>query len=121
MLQENPAARDASTTDDEPRACRSTARSATATAPESERPTTAGDATTRTRGTSSTATDDRRLRPTTSGSGSGDCDWGSATVQSDDDEFHPQQVAASTLRDHLIAAARACSTFRCATARSSPR
>ncbi len=35
-----------------------------------------------------------------SGGGS-DGDWGSAP-SSDDDEFYPQQVAASTLRDHLI-------------------
>ena len=33
--------------------------------------------------------------------GSGDGDWGSAP-SSDDDEFYPQQVAANTLRDHLI-------------------
>ncbi|CAG0977914.1 RNA polymerase sigma-54 factor [Burkholderiales bacterium] len=31
----------------------------------------------------------------------GDSDWGTAPA-SDDDEFYPQQVASSTLRDHLI-------------------
>ena len=36
------------------------------------------------------------------GGGGGDGDWGSAPA-SDDDEFYPQQVATSTLRDHLVA------------------
>ena len=36
------------------------------------------------------------------GGGTGDGDWGSAPA-SDDDEFYPQQVASSTLRDHLVA------------------
>ena len=36
------------------------------------------------------------------GGGTGDGDWGSAPA-SDDDEFYPQQVATSTLRDHLVA------------------
>ncbi|HET9337491.1 MAG TPA: RNA polymerase factor sigma-54 [Casimicrobiaceae bacterium] len=36
------------------------------------------------------------------GGPTGDGDWGSAPA-SDDDEFYPQQVAASTLRDHLVA------------------
>lgn len=35
--------------------------------------------------------------------GSGDGDWGSAGPGEDDDEFYPQQVASSTLRDHLMA------------------
>jgi RNA polymerase sigma-54 factor len=33
---------------------------------------------------------------------SGDSDWGSASSTDDDDGFFPQQVAASTLRDHLL-------------------
>jgi RNA polymerase sigma-54 factor len=36
------------------------------------------------------------------GGGGGDGDWGSGPA-SDDDEFYPQQVATSTLRDHLVA------------------
>jgi RNA polymerase sigma-54 factor len=36
------------------------------------------------------------------GGGSGDGDWGSAPAGDDDDEFYPQQVASSTLRDHLM-------------------
>jgi RNA polymerase sigma-54 factor len=36
------------------------------------------------------------------GGGAGDGDWGSAPA-GDDDEFYPQQVASSTLRDHLVA------------------
>ena len=36
------------------------------------------------------------------GGAAGDGDWGSAPA-SDDDEFYPQQVASSTLRDHLVA------------------
>jgi len=35
--------------------------------------------------------------------GGGDGDWGSASPGDDDDEFYPQQVASSTLRDHLMA------------------
>ena len=35
------------------------------------------------------------------GGSAGDGDWGSAPA-SDDDEFYPQQVATSTLRDHLV-------------------
>jgi RNA polymerase sigma-54 factor len=35
------------------------------------------------------------------GGGTGEGDWGSAP-SGDDDEFYPQQVAASTLRDHLM-------------------
>jgi RNA polymerase sigma-54 factor len=34
--------------------------------------------------------------------GFGDGDWGSAPPADDDDEFYPQQVASSTLRDHLV-------------------
>ncbi len=33
---------------------------------------------------------------------SGDSDWGSASSTDDDDGFFPQQVAASSLRDHLL-------------------
>jgi RNA polymerase sigma-54 factor len=33
---------------------------------------------------------------------SGDSDWGSASSSDDDDGFFPQQVAASSLRDHLL-------------------
>src|SRR5207249_4663256 len=33
---------------------------------------------------------------------SGDSDWGSASGSDDDDGFFPQQVAASSLRDHLL-------------------
>jgi len=36
------------------------------------------------------------------GGGAGDGDWGSAPAGDDDDEFYPQQVASSTLRDHLM-------------------
>ncbi len=36
------------------------------------------------------------------GGGGGDGDWGSAPASDDDEEFYPQQVAASTLRDHLM-------------------
>jgi RNA polymerase sigma-54 factor len=34
--------------------------------------------------------------------GGGDGDWGSASSSDDDDEFYPQQVASSTLREHLM-------------------
>ena len=34
--------------------------------------------------------------------GFGDGDWGTAPAADDDDEFYPQQVATSTLRDHLV-------------------
>lgn len=34
---------------------------------------------------------------------SGDGDWGSSPSGGEDEEFYPQQVAASSLRDHLIA------------------
>ncbi len=33
---------------------------------------------------------------------SGDSDWGAPSADDDDDGFYPQQVATSTLRDHLI-------------------
>ena len=33
---------------------------------------------------------------------SGDSDWGSGSASDDDDGFFPQQVAASSLRDHLL-------------------
>jgi len=33
--------------------------------------------------------------------GSGDGDWGGGGTNNDDEEFYPQQVATSTLRDHL--------------------
>jgi RNA polymerase sigma-54 factor len=33
---------------------------------------------------------------------SGDSDWGSASSSDDDDGFFPQQIAASSLRDHLL-------------------
>ncbi|GMU71201.1 MAG: RNA polymerase factor sigma-54 [Burkholderiales bacterium] len=35
--------------------------------------------------------------------GGSDGDWGSAGPGDDDDEFYPQQIASSTLRDHLMA------------------
>ncbi|MCQ6482897.1 hypothetical protein NPN19_23990, partial [Vibrio parahaemolyticus] len=34
--------------------------------------------------------------------GSGDSDWGGGSGSTDDDDFAPQQVASSSLRDHLM-------------------
>jgi len=94
MLQENPLLEKVDT-DDEPATPAYEANS-TASAPESapnDRATHDENA-----NTSPSAPDESDF---TDYGGSGDSDWGSAP-SSDDDEFYPQQVAANTLRDHLI-------------------
>ena len=123
MLQENPLLEKAEADDEAPppsdrartaapqrnrsRAPSATTRDATPSAP---RPSDDGDARRRRR--------PRRFRGLFVG---GDRDWGSGSSRDDDDDFSPQQVAASSLRDHLLRPARACSTCRCATGRSSRR
>ncbi|HEY5366514.1 MAG TPA: RNA polymerase factor sigma-54 [Casimicrobiaceae bacterium] len=94
MLQENPLLEKVDA-DDEPATPPYEANS-TASAPESapnDRATHDENA-----NTSPSAPDESDF---TDYGGSGDGDWGSAP-SSDDDEFYPQQVAANTLRDHLI-------------------
>ena len=96
MLQENPLLEKIDGEDEAPPPVYEA--NSTATAPESapnDRATHDENSSTQ-----STATDDNDFTDY-GGSGSGDGDWGSAS-SSDDDEFYPQQVAASTLRDHLI-------------------
>ncbi|MEO6748569.1 MAG: RNA polymerase factor sigma-54, partial [Casimicrobiaceae bacterium] len=95
MLQENPLLEKVDT-DDEPATPAYEANS-TASAPESA----PNDRATHDEHTNASPSSGPDESDFTDYGGSGDGDWGSAP-SSDDDEFYPQQVAANTLRDHLI-------------------
>ena len=100
MLQENPLLEKAEA-DDEPAAPPSVGTTAPATESRGER----DDARTASSERTASGEDgeaDGVDRTDFEDYSSGDSDWGSGSASDDDDGFFPQQVAASSLRDHLL-------------------
>jgi RNA polymerase sigma-54 factor len=100
MLQENPLLEKAEA-DDEPAAPPNAGTATPAPEPRAERDDARASSEERT-ATSDDGEADGVERADFEDYSSGDSDWGSGSASDDDDGFFPQQVAASSLRDHLL-------------------
>ena len=102
MLQENPLLEKAEADDESRRPSRARARPLRGAGDAITRRPTSRDAAERTSSSDSGEDADGVDRSDFEDYSSGDSDWGSGSATDDDDGFFPQQVAASSLRDHLL-------------------